>query len=124
MEPLLGSIILFGGTIEPRGWAFGSGQSLHLAEESALPSLLGTSSGGDGLTIFRRRTCAGVSWSIQAPAQACRCSHSDILGHETVTLSPTQVPPHSHDLLVANVPGSSDRTGSTLRPNPLSIALT
>jgi len=47
MEPLLGSIILFGGNFEPRGWAFCNGQSLQIAQYSALYSLLGTAYGGE-----------------------------------------------------------------------------
>ena len=52
MEPLLGSIILFGGNFEPRGWAFCNGQSLEIAQYSALYSLLGTTYGGDGVATF------------------------------------------------------------------------
>ena len=42
-----GSIILFGGNFEPRGWAFCNGQSLEIARYSALYSLLGTTYGGN-----------------------------------------------------------------------------
>lgn len=52
MEPLLGQIIMFGGTFAPRGWAFCHGQILPINQYQALFSLLGTTYGGDGRTTF------------------------------------------------------------------------
>ena len=140
MEPLLGSIILFGGNFQPRGWAFCNGQSLQIDQYSALYSLLGTTYGGDGIATFhlpdlrgRVPVHAGTGTGL-SPRFA-----GDALGQETITLGPAQVPPHSHDLVVANVPSSSDRAqgdmiarsqifsdkpGASLSLNPLSITLT
>lgn len=139
MEPLLGSIILFGGNFEPRGWAFCNGQSLRISDYSALYSLLGTTYGGDGITTFKLPDLRGrVPVHAGQGSGLTPRSPGEIMGHETVTLGPSQVPPHSHDLVVANVPSSSDRaqgdmiarseifsdeTGSTLALSPLSIAL-
>lgn len=139
MEPLLGSIILFGGNFEPRGWAFCNGQSLQIDEYSALYSLLGTTYGGDGLTTFHLPDLRGrvPVHAGQGTGLSSR-SPGDAIGHETVTLLPAQVPPHSHDLVVANVPSSSDRAqgdmiarshifsdrpGAALSLSPLSIAI-
>jgi microcystin-dependent protein len=140
MEPLLGSIILFGGNFEPRGWAFCNGQPLEIAQYSALYSLLGTTYGGDGITTFRLPDLRGrVPVHAGLGSGLSPRSPGDAFGSETVTLAATQVPPHSHDLVVANVPSSSDRaqgdmlarsqiysdtSGATLTLNPLSIALT
>ena len=52
MEPLLGSIVLFAGGWAPKGWAFCNGQTLPIAENTALFSILGTTYGGDGTTNF------------------------------------------------------------------------
>jgi microcystin-dependent protein len=52
MEPLLGQIIMFGGTFAPRGWALCNGQLLAISEYTALFSILGTTYGGDGRTTF------------------------------------------------------------------------
>ncbi|RYI32709.1 MAG: phage tail protein [Acetobacteraceae bacterium] len=140
MEPLLGSIILFGGNFEPRGWAFCSGQSLQIEQFSALFSLLGTTYGGDGVSTFHLPDLRGRV-PVHAGAGTGLSSRfpGDAIGQETVTLGPAHVPPHSHDLVVANVPSSSDRAqgdmiarsqifsdkpGATLTLNPLSIALT
>jgi microcystin-dependent protein len=140
MEPLLGSIILFGGNFEPRGWAFCNGQSLEIAGFSALYSLLGTTYGGDGVVHFQLPDLRGrVPVHAGAGAGLSSRSLGEVIGQEAVTLSPTQVPPHNHDLVVANVPSASDRaqgdmlarsqifsdkTSTTLALNPLSISLT
>jgi microcystin-dependent protein len=140
MEPILGSIILFGGTFEPRGWAFCNGQSLEIAQYSALYSLLGTIYGGDGVASFKLPDLRGrVPVHAGTGTGLSPRSPGDAVGHETVTLSPAQVPPHTHDLVVANVPSSSDRaqgdmfarsqafsdkTEQTVALNPLSIAFT
>jgi microcystin-dependent protein len=138
MEPLLGSIILFGGNFEPRGWAFCNGQSLQIAQYSALFSLLGTTYGGDGIATFQLPDLRGrVPVHAGSGSGLTSRSPGETMGQEAVTLSPTQVPPHSHDLVVANVPSSSDRAqgdmlarsqiysdrpSATLALNPLSIS--
>ncbi len=110
MEPLLGTIILFGGNFEPKGWALCNGQTLPIAQHSALFSLLGTTYGGDGVTSFQLpdlrgrvpvHAGAGKGLTARQPGEA--------IGTETVTLTATQVPPHSHDLIAANIAGATDR---------------
>lgn len=140
MEPLLGSIILFGGNFEPRGWAFCNGQSLEIGQYSALFSLLGTTYGGDGINTFRLPDLRGrVPVHAGSGAGLSPRSPGEAFGTETVNLAPGQVPPHRHDLVVADVTSASDRgqgdmlarsqiysdtSGPTLTLNPLSIALT
>ncbi len=138
MEPLLGSIMLFGGNLQPRGWAFCSGQSLGIVPCSAVSSLLGTTYGGDGINTFRLpdlrgrvavHAGSGVGLSPRSPGEA--------FGSESVTSGSDQVPPDRHERVVADVSSASDRrqgdmlarskihsetSGPTL--NPLSITLT
>jgi microcystin-dependent protein len=126
MDPILGTITLFAGNFEPKGWAFCNGQLLSIAQNSALFSILGTMYGGDGITTFalpdlRGRVAIhagpGPGLTARAPGEA--------FGEERVTLSSTQVPPHSHDLSVANVPGDIDRpAGSMLARSPSYSATT
>lgn len=52
-DPFIGEISMFAGTFPPRGWAFCEGQTLKIAENTALYSLLGTTYGGDGKTTFK-----------------------------------------------------------------------
>ena len=91
MEPLLGSIILFGGNFEPRGWAFCNGQSLPIAQYSALYSLLGTTYGGDGISTFQLPDLRGrVPVHAGTGKGLSPRSPGDVLGHETVTLGAAQ----------------------------------
>jgi microcystin-dependent protein len=62
MDPILGSIMIFGGNFAPKGWFLCNGQILSISQYSALFSLLGTTYGGNGTTTFalpdmRGRTC-------------------------------------------------------------------
>lgn len=52
MEPLMGSILLFGATFAPSGYMLCDGRLLSIAQYSALFSLLGTQYGGDGVQTF------------------------------------------------------------------------
>ena len=52
MEPILGSITLFGFDWAPVGWARCDGTLLSISSNTALFSLLGTTYGGDGKTTF------------------------------------------------------------------------
>jgi microcystin-dependent protein len=59
MEPLLGSLLLVPYNFEPRGWAFCKGQLLHISQNTALYSLIGTTYGGDGTTNFALPNLSG-----------------------------------------------------------------
>jgi microcystin-dependent protein len=115
MDPILGTIILFGGTFEPKGWAFCNGQLLSIAENSALYSLLGTTYGGDGITSFALPDLRGrVPVHAGKAAGLTPRSPGQSFGDERVTLGPTQVPSHSHDLIAANVPGDTNLPAGAL----------
>src|SRR5262245_59536413 len=59
MEPFLGQLQLFPYSFAPQGWAPCDGQLLPIAQNTALFSLLGTTSGGDGRTTFALPKLAG-----------------------------------------------------------------
>ena len=52
MEAFLGTILMFGGNFEPRGWAFCEGQLVPISQNTALFSILGATYGGDGQRNF------------------------------------------------------------------------
>lgn len=93
----LGEIMLVPYNFAPRGWAFCQGQILPIAQNTALFSLLGTTYGGNGTTTFAlpdlRGRCA-VS-SGQGPGLS-PYSLGEVTGTESVTLTTTQIPLHSH----------------------------
>ena len=51
-EPFLGEIKMVAYNFAPRTWAFCNGQTLSIAQNQALFSLLGTTYGGNGQTTF------------------------------------------------------------------------
>jgi len=101
-DPFLGSIALFAGNFAPRGWAFCAGQVLSIAQNTALFSILGTTYGGNGQTTFalpnlQSRVAIGAG---QGPG----LSNYDLGqtgGSETVTLTASQMPAHTHALSLA-----------------------
>jgi microcystin-dependent protein len=110
MDPILGTIIMFAGNFEPRGWAFCNGQTLGIAQNSALFSLLGTMYGGDGVTTFQLPDLRGrVPMHPGNGNGLTPRVQGEMPGTETVTLTQAQMPQHSHDLNVSNIPGDNDR---------------
>ena len=53
MDPILGLILLFPFTFEMRGWIKCEGQTINIAQNQALFSLIGTTYGGDGRSTFK-----------------------------------------------------------------------
>ena len=52
MEPFLGEIMSFAGTVAPAGWTQCHGQVMRISENTALFTILGTMYGGDGRETF------------------------------------------------------------------------
>lgn len=139
MDPILGSITLFAGNFAPRGWAFCNGQTVAISQNSALFSLLGAEFGGDGITTFCLPDLRGrVPMHAGTGAGLTPRAVGEKIGTETVRLLSEEMPPHSHDLLVANVAADNDHatgdmlsrsqiytaTATPLVPlNPLSISI-
>ena len=104
-DPFLGEIKMFGGNFNPRGWALCDGQLLSVAQNSALFSLFGTIYGGDGRTTFglpelrgRIPIHAGGSAGPGLPNRNLGTK----AGNETATVSPAQLPIHTHPLRGVN----------------------
>jgi len=96
-EPFTGEIRMFGFNFAPRSWAFCDGQLISISQNSALFSLLGTVYGGDGRTTFALPEMRGRvpmhlgSGPALSPRQIGQRS-----GQEGVTLTPAEMPAHSH----------------------------
>jgi microcystin-dependent protein len=114
-EPYLGSIILFGGNFAPRGWAFCNGQILPIVQNTALFSLLGTTYGGNGQTTFALpdlRGRAPVHFG-QGPGLA-NYSLGESAGAETVTLTFSEMPAHSHSQPANNGQQTTNRPNNAV----------
>lgn len=121
-DPFLGEIRLFGGNFAPRNWATCEGQLLPIAQNSALFSLLGTMYGGDGRTTFALPDLRGrvVMGQGNGPGLTSRPIGQKI-GQETVVLSESNLPQHTHDLKASSSgTSSSQAAGNLLAANPSS----
>ncbi len=110
VEPFIGEIIMFGGNFAPRGWAFCNGQLLQISQNTALFSILGTIYGGDGRTTFglpdmrdRAPMHAGTGPGLTQRRLGQK------LGTDTVTLSATNLPSHTHQLSAHAVVTDTDK---------------
>ena len=96
-SPFVGEIRMFGGNFAPAGWAFCNGQLIPISENDALFNLIGTTYGGDGQATF-----ALPNLQSRLPMHAGSGSGlttrtlGESGGVETVTLTTSQIPAHSH----------------------------
>ena len=91
-EPFVGEIRMFAGNFAPAGWAFCQGQLMPISENETLFNLIGTTYGGDGQTTFALPNLASRVPVHQGPGFVIGQSG----GTETVTLTVSQIPAHSH----------------------------
>ena len=97
MEGTIAEIRMFAGNFAPRGWAFCQAQTLSIAQNTALFSLLGTTYGGDGQTTFvlpdfRGRVGDGTGAGPGLP----NVQLGEVAGSNTVTLTSANLPSHNH----------------------------
>lgn len=115
MDNFLGEIRTIAFPYVPRGWALCSGQLLPLAQNTALFALLGTSYGGDGRTTFALPNLNGAFAIGQGAGPGLTPRRlGEIGGVSAVTLTPAQIPAHTHRPNAVAAPGTSgDPTGRT-----------
>lgn len=100
-SPFIGEIRMFGGNFAPVGWAFCNGALIPISENDALFNLIGTTYGGDGQSTFALPNLQSRVPVHVGPGFALGQSG----GVETVTLTTSQIPSHSHTPL-ANTAGT------------------
>jgi microcystin-dependent protein len=118
--PFLSMIESFGFNFAPRGWAMCAGQTLSIAQNTALFSLLGTTYGGNGTTTFNLpdlRSRIALSFGQGTGLSSYPLGAAG--GQETHQLVGSEVPGHSHALNATNgqangtnVPSASMLMGS------------
>lgn len=108
MDPLLGSIYMFGFGFAPRGWATCDGQILPISPNTALFSLLGTTYGGNGQTTFALPDLRGRVPIHQGQGPGLSpYSLGQVSGSETVTLTIAEMPAHNHGVRANSAAGDS-----------------
>ena len=120
-QPFIGEIQLFGFNFNPRGWAFCNGATMPIAQNTALFSLLGTTYGGNGTTIFQLPNFAGRAGAQQGqgPGLSPR-TLGQTFGTNTVTLTSQQIPSHSHTLNFFSQSDSAKRSNGPVANGGLS----
>jgi microcystin-dependent protein len=123
---------MFAGNFAPAGWALCDGSLLAIADNDVLFNLIGTTYGGDGQSTF-----ALPNLSSRVPLHAGTGAGrtyvlSQAAGVETVTLTTSQIPAHSHAALAsagaanANTPAGNvpaNWTGSQFSDQAANTAL-
>lgn len=115
-DPFVAEIRIFPFTFAPKGWAWCNGQLMPLSQNTALFSLLGTTYGGDGKSIFALPNLMGRA--PMHPGQGAGLTLHDLGesgGSETVTLLQSEIPAHSHRLR-ASEGDATERTATALMP--------
>ncbi|MDD5543532.1 MAG: tail fiber protein [Acidobacteriia bacterium] len=111
-QPYVGEIRMFAGNFAPSGWMFCEGQLLPISEFETLFNLIGTTYGGDGQSTFALPDLRG-----RVPVHFGNgFTLAETGGTESVTLTSSQIPSHSHTPL-ANSSGGSDSASGNVWAN-------
>jgi microcystin-dependent protein len=117
--PYVGEIRMFGGNFAPAGWMFCDGSALPISEYDTLFLLIGTTYGGDGQSTFKLPDLRGRVPIHQGtnPSTGSNFIIGEAAGVETVTLTTTQIPQHSHALAATTAIGTQANPGGNLLAN-------
>ena len=97
MEAFMGLICNWAPNFAPRGWAFCQGQLLPVAQQTAMFALLGTTYGGNGQTTFGLPNLSGrVAMTVGQAAGGASHVQGESGGSESVTMTMSQMPMHTH----------------------------
>lgn len=110
MQPFVGQLMLTSFNFAPKNWQQCNGQIVSISANQALFSLLGTFYGGNGIQTFalpnlQGRTPIGFN-NVYSIGQAA--------GEQSHTLTPSEVPGHTHQLSAATVGGNSQDPAAAL----------
>lgn len=121
--PYVGEIRMFGfGTRgAPNGWQGCDGSLLPIAEYDVLFALIGTTYGGDGQTTFAVPDLRGRLPIHQGTGPGLSTYViGQKAGTETVAVLTTQIPAHTHTLVVTTGAGSTVTPGNSVLPGAVS----
>jgi microcystin-dependent protein len=91
-QPYIGEIRIVGFNFAPVNWAFCDGQLLAISQNDALFNLIGTTYGGDGVNTFALPNLQSRFPVHVGPGFAL----AQTSGTETVTLTLSEIPIHTH----------------------------
>ena len=116
-EPFLAEIRIMSFVFPPKGWALANGQLLPINQNQALFSLLGTTFGGDGRVNFGLPNLQG-----NVPIGV---GNGHVLGEkggtQSVTLSISQLPTHTHVVNASPTNGNSVQVNNDVLASALNV---
>jgi len=114
-QPYVGEIRMFAGNFAPAGWMFCEGQLLPISEYETLFNLIGTTYGGDGQSTFALPDLRG-----RIPLHMGNgFTLAETGGAETITLTVSQIPAHSHPYLATvNVGNQANVNAQVVAQSP------
>jgi microcystin-dependent protein len=120
MEGTIGEIRMFAGTFEPLSWAYCQGQTMSIAQNTALFSILGTTYGGDGVQTFNLPNLAGrTAVGVGQGTGLTNYVLGEMLGNESQTISQANMPSHTHAMMATSDGASTNAAaGASLASNP------
>ncbi len=101
--PYLGEVKIVSFNFAPKNWAMCNGQLLPIAQNQALFSLLGTTYGGNGQTVFALPNLRGAT-PLHTGSQFALGQAGGELNH---TLTQQEMPQHQHALQGVSRPGTA-----------------
>ena len=107
-EPYVGEIRIVGFTFAPVDWAFCDGSLIAISQNETLFNLIGTTYGGDGQNTFALPDLRGRVPVHMGSSSQGSFILGEVAGTETVTLTTTQMPAHTHTPVASAGDGSSD----------------
>jgi microcystin-dependent protein len=118
-EPFLGQISIFSFSFPPKGWALCNGQLLPINQNQALFSLLGTQYGGNGTMNFALPNFQGqVAMGMGNGAGLTPRPIGQTGGEQNHTLTPNEMPLHSHAPNYTGTANSLTPGGNLWAPDP------
>ena len=100
--PYISEIRAFAFGFCPKYWAPAAGGTLAINTNQAMFSLMGTTYGGNGQTTFQLPDLRG-----RTPlGQGAGYTHGQLGGRESTTITPAQMPTHSHALVATTAPAT------------------
>lgn len=107
-QSFIGQIQPYAFAFAPRLWAQCNGQTLGIAQNTALFSLLGAMYGGNGTTTFALPNLQSRVPLHMGNYQGTIYAQGEMAGEENVTLTLSELPSHNHAFV-----GSSDNANDT-----------
>jgi|SRR5215218_1098355 len=113
-DQFVAEIRIFPFNFPPTGWAFCDGQLMPISQNTALFSLLGTVYGGDGKSTFALPDLQGSA--PMQPGQGQGLTDrvlGEMSGVESITLLVSEIPLHTHNMMVSAEDGEFKTPDST-----------